>query len=130
MPVRWQTFVHLELAVDFDDWFTWAVDNRIHKDVVGYLQFAKKTCMTLIQVPSHSNIRTWSFSDELLDDEDDEETLTDPVLSVGEGLAVKFMAHRKVASQMPNPTDILSGKVKELKATEIVLCIPDCLTLL
>ena len=33
------------------------------------------------------------------------------------------MAHRKVASQMPNPTDILAGKVKELKATEIVLCI-------
>ena len=35
-------FVHLELAVDFDDWFQWAVDNNQHKDVVGYLQFAKK----------------------------------------------------------------------------------------
>jgi len=35
-------FVHLELAVDFNDWFEWAVANKIHKDVVGYLQFAKK----------------------------------------------------------------------------------------
>ena len=35
-------FVHLEMAVDFDDWFQWAVINRIHKDVVGYLQFSKK----------------------------------------------------------------------------------------
>jgi hypothetical protein len=29
------------------------------------------------------------------------------------------MAHRKVAASMPNPSDILSGKVKELKQTEI-----------
>ena len=28
-------FVHLELKVDFDDWFTWAVANDIHQDVVG-----------------------------------------------------------------------------------------------
>ena len=33
-------FVHLELAVNFDDWFQWAVDNQIHKDSVGYLPFS------------------------------------------------------------------------------------------
>jgi hypothetical protein len=38
---------------------------------------------------------------------------------VGEGLAVKFMAHRKVAGQMPNPEDILAGKVKELEIKDI-----------
>ena len=116
-------FVHLELAVDFDDWFQWAVDNNQHKDVVGYLQFSKKDLYDFDpRSPSRSfaTPRSWSFVSELLDDEDDEETLTDLVSgSVGEGLAVKFMAHRKVASEMPNPSDILSGKVKELKATEI-----------
>jgi len=116
-------FVHLELAVDFDDWFQWAVDNSQHKDVVGYLQFSKKDLYDFDpRSPSRSfaTPRSWSFVSELLDDEDDEETLTDLVSgSVGEGLAVKFMAHRKVASEMPNPSDILSGKVKELKATEI-----------
>ena len=35
-------FIHLELAVSFDDWFSWAVDNKIHQDVVGFLQFSKK----------------------------------------------------------------------------------------
>jgi hypothetical protein len=29
------------------------------------------------------------------------------------------MAHRKVASSMPNPTDILAGKVKEMNTSEI-----------
>tara|TARA_B100001057_G_scaffold337153_1_gene337998 strand:+ start:2496 stop:3581 length:1086 start_codon:yes stop_codon:yes gene_type:complete len=116
-------FVHLELAVDFDDWFQWAVDNNINKDVVGYLQFSKKDLYDFDpRSPSRSfaTPRSWTFVSELIDDEDDEETLSDLVSgSVGEGLAVKFMAHRKVASEMPNPTDILTGKVKELKATEI-----------
>ena len=57
---------------------------------------------------------------ELLEDDDDENTTTDLVSgAVGEGLAVKFMAHRKVASQLPDPSDILSGKEKELKTKEI-----------
>ena len=39
--------------------------------------------------------------------------------TVGEGLAVKFMAHRKIASKMPNPLEILQGKVKDLKIKEV-----------
>ena len=116
-------FVHLELAVSFDDWFSWAVENNIHRDVVGYLTFSKKDLYDFDpKSPSRSfaTPRSWSFVSELLEDDDDENTTTDLVSgSVGEGLAVKFMAHRKVAAQMPNPTDILSGKVKELKTKEI-----------
>ena len=116
-------FVHLELSVLFDDWFNWAVDNNQHADVVGYLQFAKQDLYNFDpRSPSRAfaTPRSWSFVSELLEDEDDESTTTDLVSgSVGEGLAVKFMAHRKVAANMPNPTDILEGKVKELKATEI-----------
>ena len=78
-----------------------AVDNNPHKDVVGYLQFAKDLYDFDPSRKTSSQIsRSWSFVSELLDDEDDEETLTDLVSgSVGEGLAVKFMAHRKVASR-------------------------------
>jgi len=117
-------FVHLEMAVDFNDWFQWAVANNIHRDVVGYLTFAKKDLYDFDpKSPSRSfaTPRSWSFVSDLLDDDlGDEETTTDLVSgSVGEGLAVKFMAHRKVASKMPNPTDILAGKVKELQNKEI-----------
>ena len=116
-------FVHLEMRVDFDDWFQWAVDHDIHKDVVGYLTFSKKDLYDFDpKSPSRSfaTPRSWSFVSELLEDDIDETTTTDLVSgAVGEGLAVKFMAHRKVASTMPNPTDILSGKVKELKKKEI-----------
>ena len=116
-------FVHLELAVSFDDWFSWAVENKIHNDVVGYLTFAKQDLYDFDpKSPSRSfaTPRSWSFVSELLEDDDDEQTTTDLVSgSVGEGLAVKFMAHRKMASKMPNPTDILLGKVKDLETKEI-----------
>ena len=116
-------FIHLELAVSFDDWFEWAVTNRVHKDVVGFLNFAKRDLYDFDpKSPSRSfaTPRSWSFVSELLEDDLDESTTTDLVAgAVGEGLAVKFMAHRKVASSMPDPAEILAGKVKEMKTKEI-----------
>ncbi len=117
-------FVHLEMRVDFPVWQEWAVLNNVHKDVVGYLSFAKqdlydfdaKSASRAFATP-----RSWTFVSELLADEDvDETTYTDLIAgAVGEGLAVKFMAHRKIAGKMPKPEDILSGKEKELKVKEV-----------
>ena len=116
-------FVHLEMGVNFDDWFTWAVNNKVHQDVVGYLQFAKQDLYDFDPKSasrSFATPRSWSFVSELLDEQLDEGTTTDLVAgAVGEGLAVKFMAHRKVASSMPDPSEILAGKVKEMKSKEI-----------
>ena len=116
-------FVHLELRVDFEDWLNWAIDNKIHKDVVGYLSFAKQDLYDFdpkTASRSFATPRSWAFVSELLDDELGEGTLADLVSgAVGEGTGVKFMAHRKVAGRMPNPSDILAGKVTELKVKEI-----------
>ena len=116
-------FVHLEMKVDFEDWLQWAAENQLHSDVVGYITFAKKDLYDFDpKSPSRSfaTPRSWSFVSELLEDDDDENTTTDLVSgSVGEGLAVKFMAHRKVASKLPDPVDILNGKVKEIETKEI-----------
>jgi hypothetical protein len=117
-------FVHLEMTVDWDDYFDWAAENKIHKDVVGFLTFSKKDLYDFDPKSSSRSFatpRSWSFVSELLTDDDtDESTLTDLVSgSIGEGLALKFMAHRKHASKMPNPTDILSGKVKKMESKEI-----------
>jgi hypothetical protein len=116
-------FIHQEMKVDFASWQEWAVNNRVHKDVVGYLSFAKqdlydfdaKSASRAFATP-----RSWSFVSQLLDDRVDDETLTNLVAgTVGEGLAVKFMAHRKIAGRMPNPADILAGKVTTLDVKEV-----------
>jgi hypothetical protein len=117
-------FIHQEMKVDFASYQEWAVQNRIHKDVVGYLSFAKqdlydfdaKSASRAFATP-----RSWTFVSQLLEDEsNDDDTLTNLIAgTVGEGLAVKFMAHRKIASKMPNPVDVLSGKVKDLNVKEV-----------
>jgi hypothetical protein len=117
-------FVHLEMKVDFDSWQTWAIEHRIHKDVVGFLSFAKQHLFEFDpRSPSRSfaTPRSWTFVSELLgDDSDSDPTLTDLVAgSIGDGLAVKFMAHRLIAGQLPNPIDILEGKVTTLATKEI-----------
>jgi hypothetical protein len=124
MPLA-NRFIHIEMRPDFTAWQNWAVNNGIHKDVVGYLSFAKND-MYDFNAKSSSRAfatpRSWVFVSDLLKNEDDMDTDTLFNLvagAVGDGLAVKFAAHRKVAGRMPEPTDILNGKVKDLNVKEI-----------
>lgn len=117
-------FIHLELRPDFTSWQTWALNNKVHKDVVGYLSFAKQD---LYDFDSRSSSRafatprSWVFVSQLLQDGDiDNDTLFNLVAgTIGEGLAVKFAAHRKLSDKMPEPCDILTGKVSTLSVKEI-----------
>jgi hypothetical protein len=118
-------FIHYEIRVDFNDWQSWAIDNSIHPDVVGYLTFAKNDLNSFDPASSERSFatpRSWSFVSELLNDcvGFSPEEVTDMVSgAVGEGIALKFNAHRAVSSQLPNPTLILKGKIKDLKTKEI-----------
>jgi len=116
-------FVHLEMAVSFDDWFEWAVDNNIHNDVVGYLTFSKDSLYDFDpkqSTRSFATPRSWSFVSRMLEDNMPESTLVDLISgAVGDGLAMKFNTHRQFASKLPNPSDILNGRVDKLNTKEI-----------
>jgi hypothetical protein len=108
---------------DFESWLQLATENRIHKDVIGYISFAKQDLYDFDPKSSSRSFatpRSWSFVSSLLDDGMADSTVTDLVAgTIGDGTAVKFMAHRKIASKLPNPGDVLAGKVKELQIKEI-----------
>jgi hypothetical protein len=56
----------------------------------------------------------------MLDDDLPDSANTDMVAGlVGEGMAIKFMAHRKHAADLPDPADVLSGKVTTFKSKEV-----------
>ena len=116
-------FVHLEMRVDFDSWLQWAANNNIHKDVIGYISFAKQDLYDFDPKSasrSFATPRSWTFVSDLLEDDLTESTVTDLVAgTIGDGVAVKFMAHRKIASRMPKPSEILAGKVKDLDVKEV-----------
>jgi hypothetical protein len=117
-------FVHLEMKVDFDDFQDWATLNKVHPEVVGYVGFAKQDLYDFDPKSSSKAFatpRSWVFVSDLLQDNDiDNETLTNLVAgAVGDGLANKFMAHRKIAGKLPKAGDILDGKVKDLTIKEV-----------
>lgn len=123
MPLA-NRFIHIEMRADFHSWQMWAVNKGIHKDVVGYLSFAKQDLSDFDSKSSSrafATPRSWVFVSDLLSDDDtDNDTLFNLVAgAVGDGLAVKFMAHRKIAGKLPDPSLILSGKVKDLAVKEV-----------
>lgn len=117
-------FVHLEMRVDPDSWFDWAVQNDVSTDVIGYISAAKQDLFDFEPRSSSRSFatpRSWVFVSDLVDDDiGDEAELTDLIAgTVGEGLAIKFMQHRKYAAALPSVDDILSGKVTDLTVKEI-----------
>jgi len=132
MPLA-NRFTHVTLDVSFDDWQEWAVLNRVHKDIVGYLSFQPNDLNQF--KPSGDSYafatpRSWYFASELLQEPDDNGDLVDTDLptevlgdlikgTVGEGPGVKFMTYRKQAANLPAAKDILSGKVTKLNSKQI-----------
>lgn len=112
-------FVHIEMKAQFDDFNQWAIENGAHPEVVGYLNYSKGDLFDFdprTASRSFATPRSWMFVSEMLSDPDaDESVLTDLVSgAIGDGLAVKFMAHRKIVGKLPSPLSILRGNVTKL----------------
>ena len=124
MPLA-NRFVHLEMRVDFNSWEQWATKNNVHPDVVGYLSFSKNDLFDFVATSSSKAFatpRTWAFVSDMLNSNANmsDSTLRNLVAgAIGDGLAIKFMAHRKLCKDVPNPSDILAGTVTGLNTKEI-----------
>lgn len=124
MPLA-NRFIHLEMRADFDSWQHWAVTNGVNQEVVGYLMRNKQELYDFDSKSSSrafATPRSWTFVSELLNYETNEDTDTVYALiagAVGEGLAAKFGTHRKFVAQLPEPIEILTGKVKDLNVKEV-----------
>jgi hypothetical protein len=126
-------FIHSTLHVDFDDWQEWAMKNRVHKDVVGYLTYQPNDLFDFDprrESYAFATPRSWSFVSELLYEPQTDGSYVDTDMSadilgdlikgtVGEGPAIKFMTFRKQAANLPRARDVLEAKVTSLKLKQI-----------
>jgi len=115
-------FVHLEMEVNHKDWMNWALKNDVHADVIAFLQkFPDK----LFKMPeakdksvSFPTPRSWVFVSDLLGDSmgrdaPSPEELKDLVFgTIGSGVGGEFVGFLKIKDELPDPFDVLSGKVK------------------
>lgn len=117
-------FLHFELEVNFEDWQQWAINNNVNADVIGYLSANKQDLFDFDPKSSSRSFatpRSWTFVSELISDNDlvGDDLLEMVASAVGEGMAVKFMTHKKFAADLPNPVEVLEGNITELKVKEI-----------
>ena len=115
-------FRHINMAVDFGDWQRWAINKGVHPDVIGYLSYAKQDLFDFdpkTGSQAFATPRSWTYVSEILftdgfDNAEVFEQKAEIAGAVGEGMAGKFVEHRRIASHLPKPEDVLSGKVTKL----------------
>lgn len=116
-------FVHFTLKTSFDDWMVWAVNNKIHEDIVGFLKQNPGSLFNFdpkSQDYAFATPRSWAFVNDVYDPEGPESLNRQMVGgTVGQGLAVEFMAHVRLKGQLPDAADILAGRVKELPKKDV-----------
>lgn len=112
-------FVHFEMKAHFEDWQDWAIRNKVNSDVIGYLtahtnylfDFDPKKSGKAFATP-----RSWTSVGQLLSDQFGDHLNQVMVAgTVGLGIAGEFMQHRRLKGKLPNPRDIVTGKVTTLK---------------
>jgi len=114
-------FLHLEMTVIWDDWYNWAIAHGIHKDVLGFLSFDKKSLHDFSPTSNEKAFatpRTWTFVSDILNayDGTDHDVLDTLIAgTVGEGKALAFAGFRQLSGSLPSTDDILNGRVKTLE---------------
>ena len=106
-------FIHQEMKVDFASWQTWAVENKIHPEVVGYLSFAKQDLYDFDAKSSSrafATPRSWSFVSQLLDQgATDDDTLTNLIADCA--FACSRLARSSSALRSANTSAYSSGEL-------------------
>lgn len=112
-------FSHLFIRHDYDSWEDWAVERMVNPEVIGFLASNKHKLFDFDPKGSSAAFptpRSWSFVSDILSfGSSNESALLNLIAgTVGDGVATEFMAYRKYAHQMPNPLDVLTGKVTKM----------------
>lgn len=105
--------VHLNLVVDVDSWFEWAIQEKLDHRVIGFLRFREELLHKFN--PDHSDDtfpcpRTWHFLSKMVKKW---ETITDEKLptiigTVGEGAGMEFRGFMEIYENLPSIHEILT----------------------
>lgn len=121
-------FIHLNLSVSFDDFFVYAIKNKFHQHVVGYLNYQKGDLylpnFSVPDIKGFPTPRSWEFVSKILYKADEMQLSTElliPMISgaIGEGVAYKFISYRRIAETLTNIDEIITGKIKVMKPKNI-----------
>lgn len=106
-------FLHLSVGPDFDSFKAYALERRLHEQILAFLSFRPTLLHKLNpKEPSWPSPRSWEMGSHL----HQAGLPIDP--AVGEAAASEFRAYLKVYEKLPDLDRILAGKGSRLKFPE------------
>lgn len=117
-------FTHIEMQANVDDWVDWAINDGVHPEVIGFIKQHQHKLFTFDPAApdkAFGTPRSWHKTSTLLLEDGLDEDLVSAMVAgtVGEGTAIEFMQHRRFASKLPSPHDVINGIATKLNVEEI-----------
>lgn len=105
--------VHLNLAVDADAWFEWAISAKVDPRIIGFLRFREELLHNFD--PNHDDDtfpcpRTWEFLSKMVKkwEKVTQDKMPTMVGTVGEGAAMEFKGFTEIYESLPTLNEIMS----------------------
>ena len=118
-------FVHLDMEVNFEDWKSWAYQNKIDTSIIAYLNYDNSKLFNFdaeANQKAFATPRSWEYVDKILKSNLDTALSLETISgTIGKESAINFIAFRKVMKQLPNIDDILEGKEVEFESSSQLL---------
>ncbi|BAY21639.1 hypothetical protein NIES2100_13950 [Calothrix sp. NIES-2100] len=103
-------FLHLQVEADFDSFKAYALSTGVHEQIIAFLSFRPSLLHKLDpQQPSWPSPRSWVMASQLHAAE------LDITPAVGVGTTAEFNAFIRLYQNLPDLTDIFSGKGDRIK---------------
>jgi MoxR-like ATPase len=117
MPLA-NRMLHVEVRPSLEAWTLWALDQGIHWDVLGFLQFRPNLLMTFEDAlksreAAFATPRSWEMVSKILSAQSDAKAEILETLiagAVGQGVASEFIAWRALKKDLPDLDAVLAGK--------------------
>lgn len=109
--------MHIEVAIDFDSWRTWAIDKKINNTVIKFLDNNRKYLMRYLSESediAYATPRTWEMVSNIMNNVRDRIVNKESLISglVGRDVALEFIKFMLVNTDIPDVKDIFNGSVK------------------
>ena len=119
------SFVHLDMEVDINDWRDWAFSSGIDERIIAYVSYKNEDLLDLdasITKKSFTSPHSWENVHKILRSGVDEDLLLDVIAgAIGKESAISFMSFSSAAHRLPDIEAILSRGEAEYPTEKDVL---------
>jgi len=120
------SFVHLEMEIDINDWKDWAFNFGIDERIIAYISYKNEDLLSFnpnLEQKSFATPRSWEIVSDILKSGMDENLLLNIISgAIGKETAVSFLSFAKVTDKLPDIESILQKGEAAYPSEADVLC--------